>query len=318
MSGKSIVHKCCDLNEAYSVNHFSCISSEGYSTRFVDQLRQNQKYFFRIGPLTCPDQNQIEDFRITTSGQLQIPSNEGEILLIHPDDYCLDDFVIFLDDELPEVITLVNYCPDSNKSIAVNIEPKVADKVEKPVSIRVPKCCPKGQIIGEDGCQNFKLVSGNAKLESIILGAFLSHFWLPNETLDLVADEYSFAYENAKIIKLDNESSADRNWITPIFESDEEGNVSMLLHYFVEKMWDYKASVNPFCVEMKIYKESYDVFYRPVVLFWSSTFNVPDYLVYLHFISVFALLVTICIYCFVPASSKISFLFFFKRIGYYF
>ena len=306
-SDKMIVHKCCDLNEAYLVNNLTCISNEGYSTQFLNQLQENGNYFFRIGPITCQDQNQVEHFQITSTGQLQVELDDEQTLLVHPDDYCLDDFVIFWDDQLPEVITLVNYCPNSNKSLTLALESDVAatePKSDKTVVTDIPKCCPKGQIITGKGCQNFKLINQESKMEAIILRAFRSHISAPNETLNLLANTFSLAYENAKAIELDHDLAANKSWITPIFEINANGNVSYFIHYFKENFWDYKAEVNPFCLEMKIFDESLDIFYRPVVLYWTSPFQVPAYLIYLHFISVAALLVTIWIYCIVPVSSE--------------
>lgn len=315
-AGKTIVHKCCDLYEVYLVNNHTCIPKEDYSTQFLEGLIENDSYFFRVGSMKCPDQTQIENFQMRASGQLQVQLDDGEMLLIHPDEYCLDDFVIMWDDELPEVITLVNYCPNSNKTLDLIPESEGADSVSedlKQIEIDVPKCCPKGQIIAEKGCQNFKLANQEAKMEAIILRGLRNHFLAPNKTLNLVANEFSLAYEVAKTVQLEDDLVSNASWITPVFETNIDGNISFLLHYYMENFWDYKISVNPFCLDMRIYKESQDVFYRPVVLYWTSSFQVPGYLVHLHFISAAALLLTIWIYCFVPASSKVIFVSFHEK-----
>ena len=309
ISDKMIVHKCCDLHEAFLINNLSCIPNEGYSTQFLNQLQENDNYFLQITPIACRDQHRVEYFQITSTGQLQMYLDDELRLIAHPDDYCLDDMVLLWDDELPEVVTLVNYCPNSNKSLTLAPESDfVTTKSESvnQVIVDIPKCCPKGQIINGKGCQNFKLLNQ----EAMILRAFHSHISAPNETFHLLANYSSLAYENAKEIELNYSLTSNQSWITPIFERNANGNVSFYLHYFKKNFWDYKIQVDSFCLEIKISERSNDYLHhpKPIVLYWTSSSHDPGYLVYLHLSSGLALLLTIWIYSFVPAPSKINLL----------
>ena len=307
LTGRNIIRKCCDLNEAFLVNNRSCIPRDGYSTQFFDQLQENGNHFFRIGLLSCQHQTQVEDFRVTAAGQLQVQVEEGRAhLLIHPDDYCLDDFVVFWDDDLPEVVTLVNYCLDkSNKSLTL-IPDIVHPEVEKvgEVAISIPKCCPRGQISDLDGCTSFPLANQQAKLEAMLLRAFRNHGSAANQSLQLVANAGNLPCQDFRTLQLSADEVNDTSWITPVFQTDAEGNVSLLFHYFVDKYWNQRVAVEPFCLEMKIYEQSYDVLYRPVVLYCTASWHVPFYTPCLLYISAVALLLTAAIYSFVPASSK--------------
>lgn len=217
-----------------------------------------------------------------------------------------DDF----NDKLSDAITLVNYCPDGNQPlifILASEEEDAESEGQREMEINVPKCCPEGQIVGEEGCQNFELVSQEVEMETILLQAFLSYFSAHNETLNLVAYDLLQPYEKARTIELENSLASNASWTTPIFKTNADGNVSFLVHYYTEDLWNHTITFSDFCLELKIFEQPHD--YRPVVLYWTSLSADPSYMIYLHLFSFVALVATIWIYTFVPASSKMSLFF---------
>lgn len=122
LDGKTIVHKCCDLHEVYLLNNLTCIPNKGYSTKFLDQLVENDDYFFRVGDMKCDDPIQTDGLAVQPSGQLELRRFEGERLRIHPDEYCLDDFVIIWDNGLSDATTMVKYCQNDDPRRILQLE----------------------------------------------------------------------------------------------------------------------------------------------------------------------------------------------------
>ena len=315
VSGKTVVRKCCDLNEAYSVANHSCISKQGYATQYFDDLlsESGDKLFFRVGLLSCPDQTQAADFELEPSGHLRIKmDDESDWIeqLLSPDDYCLDDFVVFFDDDLPETINLASFCPEKvlNSSVVVlptdQLDPKDAFDSSLPI-VKVPKCCPAGQILEDNKCKLFGSGEHAARIEPNLLKSFrqlvperinATGVIVPNSSLACgFTNNYSMEVSYA--------------WVTPLFHLKEDNNISLSLKFDWENYWDLEVVLEPFCLEIKQYKTSGIVFNEAMVFYCTKPSHVSGHYPILLYVSVVALLTTFILYFLIPASGKVIFTF---------
>lgn len=263
LDGRKIVRKCCDLNEVYAVANHSCIPKQGYATQYFDDLLSDDQLFFRVGLLDCPDQQQAPVFQLTPSGDLRIKMDDM------PDDsdwqvvteYCLDDFVVFFDDELPETINLASFCPD--RRIAPVPEVPTEPTTLPNATVYVPKCCPLGQVMEGGRCQPFRLGDKADRMAESMIVRGVEHFSLadaravlvPNSSLHCRQQESSYPLLAGTTYAL----------ATPLFRPVSDNHVSLSLHYYVPRYWDLNVTLQPYCVDLEQFRTPGEVYYEPTV-----------------------------------------------------
>ena len=316
LAGRKVIRKCCDTNEVYSVANHSCMAKTGYATQYFDDMAsQKGDIFFRIGLLDCPDQQQAAEFELTPSGRLRyrLDDDGGVDWAGETADYCLDDFVVFFEDDLPETINLASFCPARSKPKEdpeipvepIDDEPNNADSSK---AIGVPKCCPTGQLMENRTCQSFKL-GGDIKsdrLESIILRAFQQFSLVGNATSGVLVPNMSLPCGYGTSYPLVRMSQS-RALARPLFrrsaaQQDGDGQVSFSLHYYVERYWDFNATVKHFCLDLEQFRTSGEVYYEPSVWYCLSPSHVSGHYPILLYISSAALVLTFVIYFIIPAT----------------
>ena len=117
--GRTIVRKCCDLNEVSFVRDYvTCENKQHYATQFFDDLQtqESNETFFRIGNVlfNCVNLKEAHDFEFKLGGLkiTQDLENEWSNYTFSSDNYCLDDFVLNGPDGFTETIVKALVCLD--------------------------------------------------------------------------------------------------------------------------------------------------------------------------------------------------------------
>ena len=116
------MRKCCDVDEIYAASSGYCAPSRGYATQYFDDLAANASLFLRVGNLDCAEMELTPagvDFQLLASGHLRMDDGQRFRVDVHPDFYCLDDFVRFDGDDLPETINQVHTHTHTHTAIDV-------------------------------------------------------------------------------------------------------------------------------------------------------------------------------------------------------
>jgi len=306
MNGQKVIRKCCDINQVFSVANLSCIAKQEYATTYFDDLQNEaevngEDLFFHVGPrLNCPDELTTTIFTFSPdSGRLRIKMEETDENWQEVITYCLDDFVIFFEDELPETINVARFCLPQYPNLIPSVD-------SNDQGLSVPRCCPTGYVVEGHQCQPLNLGDKANKIsESVLLRALQSYsdmdldvstgILAPNITLSCGLTT-SYSLHSANNLTL----------ATPSFKMDENNSLVFALHYYVDQYWDFNVTLKLFCLDMQLFRTAGDVSYEPTVWFCPSPSHVSGHYPVLLYISSVALVATFIIYFFIPASGILN------------
>lgn len=325
ISGKTVVQKCCDLNQVYSIQNQKCIVyKQELETNFFEDLRtrENDTVFFRIGFPTCFYISNTNKFQLTSSGSLQVERKNGQELngqLFSADNYCVDNFVTTEFVGLPEVIMHALFCSDQppelpETSAPIDSGPTQENSSEELKKYNVPKCCPSGSVIVEGACQPLGLIDEILDAESIVTNA-LSFFLQRNYN---ISDNVMLLFNSS--VSFENECGFDlRSSFQPTKANETESgkktkfmffaeNNRLLFskHIYVENFGDFKQKL-PFCVDLQLSRNSTQAVYNEHIYNCLPNYRVSKHYPILLGISSAALLATFVIYFIVPTSGIIAY-----------
>lgn len=321
LSGRQVIRKCCDFNEVYSALNNTCIPKQGYGTQYFDDLlSEGDDLFLRAGLLNCSDQQQPEFFEWTTNWMIRIQMNADEDWDSHSytsDEYCVDDFVVFLDDELPETINLVTVCPvnaEVNRNTSGILETRANDTnlVDETATLyaqdvkvnQVPKCCPRGFIIDGNTCKQLELKDQVPKLESILLRSVMEFSLNPgNATLALAHHHGAYfpcSYDQSQILNSAPSANASSHTAFPKFRASGQLETTFYLNLYGEQNWDYDIKIPHYCVEMKYIHNQEGNNYEPHAFFCFAPSHISGHYPTLFYISSIALVFTFLMYILTP------------------
>ena len=307
--GRTVIRKCCDLFEVYAAQSGFCSPGRGYATQYFDDLKANKSIFLRFGNMDCSELEltpPATDFELTPTGHIRMTDADKFDILVGPESYCLDDFVRFTDDDLPETVNQAWYCADQ----IVSVPPQLPNDTE--IQLDVPKCCPSGQVWSQGGCKALQVDPRSiAKYETVLVNAFRKQYTDPDVQVEvaLIHDQQLLCdpqkTQQAFMNGIENDT-----WITPFFNS-ADGNTTFKIQYLwtcPSSSWRMNLSIINFCVEMEQYRTSREVSFYPVVRYCppANTEVSIHYPIMLH-ISTAALIATFWIYFIAPAQGNLNF-----------
>ena len=312
--GKTVIHKCCDLNEVFSIANHSCMEKQGYATQYFDDLLSDDTFFLRVGLLPCANQMQPVDYELTPSGRLRIKmDDDSEWLeqLLDAEDYCLDDFVVFYDDDLPETINLASFCRDNVQNTSTMTE----TLTEKPTNqldvsefyeqnfpeVRVPKCCPSGFIVENNECKRYGSGEHAKGIESNLIKSFRQLFPESINTTSVMIPNSTLACGFTSNYTMEVSDS----WVNPRFQLKDD-KISLSLKFFWKNYWNLEIKLEPFCLELKQTKSLGEVLNEATIYYCTQPSHVSGHYPILLYVSVIALLTTFILYFLIPASGKNS------------
>lgn len=335
LSGRPVIRKCCDINEVYWVMNHTCVPKQGYATQYFDDLLSGgDDLFVRTEQFkNCDGLLQAEYFEWHSDWTIQIQINvdiEGCAYLFTSDEYCVDDFVVSLNEELPETITLVTVCPTKAKSLlppsvyerCFNESPSVPPsndidlKQEQDTQAisshetkisHLPKCCPRDYVIEDGFCRLYEHYDQKAKLQSTLLDSvkeFLINAY--NKTLKLDY-EFTLKCDFTRSIPL-HEASQSNNSAPQLalkFRTSGQNETALHFSYYQENYWDYDSKIPHYCVDMK-HSPPDNRIYEPHVFYCHLPSSVSGRYPALLYISSIGLMLTFVMYFLTPAKSKRS------------
>ena len=315
MVGRTVVRKCCDRNDIFSLEDLMCMNNQGLATQYFDDLQStaNNELFFRIGmKLNCPYKQQTTEFRLV-SGSLQVRMNaesDWNEQLISAENYCLEDFVMSPAHSaglLPETENMALFCVSQATPVeefAFPVDPINLDNIstinyEIQEKIDIPKCCLPGYVVEGETCQPLMLHDSEFTITNA-LNQYLREIYnissilVPNTSL-------SCGYEKTLSLLPSPGSLAKLK-----FQFHAERNTSLSIHIYKINDWDFEFQTRDFCVDFTRFHSNKEVSYYPEVFYCdpASSFSVSMHYPILLSISAAALLATFIIYFFVPASGN--------------
>lgn len=320
IEGKTVVRKCCELDEIFSLDYRKCLKDkEGQTTQFFDDLRarENDSLFFRIGLLLqCQyDRLHARKFELTSNGSLQVEADEDghnwSHQLFSTDNYCVEDFVLTNSFGLPETSNLALFCAEqpplelseleSTDDTGSAIHEIRYEELEK---VDVPKCCTSGSVIVHETCQPIRTIDETLDAELIVANALnfhlLNSFNFSSTLIPNVSLSCGFGKRYPFIPATGNSSEG----MVKFRAFKKNDQLSILLHFFVENYWDFDVKLQSFCLDLELLRSLKETTYNPQIFYCVSHLNVSKHYPILLGISSAALLATFIIYFFVPTSGN--------------
>lgn len=320
IAGKTVVRKCCDPNEIYSLDNRVCVTDKYQeATHFFEDLRasENDSLFFRIGLLLQCDYYQLHTikFQLTPSGSLQIEEDidgrNSSVQLFSTDNYCIDDFIMTNPAGLPGSSNLALFCSEKPPHQLSELEPSEIDtssmheiRYEELKEINVPKCCASDSVVEQETCRPFRTIEETLDAQSIVTNALnfylLDSYNFSSTLIPNISISCGFGTRHPLI-----PTSAKNNEGIVTFKSVEESDqLSLVMHFFVENYWDFEIKLQSFCLDLEIVRSLKEVVYQPQVFYCIPQSQVSGHYPILLGISSAALLATFIIYFFVPTSGN--------------
>lgn len=317
--GRTVVRKCCDMNQVYSIQNKECISyKQGLVTNFFEDLsaRENETFFFRIGFPNCDYMAKTMNFQLTSSGHLQVKPTDGQELsdqLFSADNYCVDNLVTTDFLGLPKVTMQAFYCPREATELSETeqsfqtVHPIDSGTVQDPNSkehekFNVSKCCALDSVVVEGTCQPLTLIADTLNPESIATNA-LNFYMLESYNLSSsLTPHVSFSCGFDLKYPLIRTSANDSNRVVWSFE--ENGKLSLSRHVFFENYWDFNLELKTFCVDLEFFRNVEVAIYQPKIYFCLPHYQVSKQYPIILGVSSAALFATAIIYFLVPASGN--------------
>lgn len=321
ITGQTVVRKCCDINEVFSLDNRACIpDQQGHATQFFDELRarEHNQLFFRIGLLNCAYQRNTMKFQLTSSGSLQVDTDVEGLSwsgqLFSANDYCVDDFVVTSSVGLPETINLAYFCLEDPSELldidspSVPVDSGTISEIhyEELMKINAPKCCSSSEVVDGTTCQTLQLFDQTLDAKSIVSNALnfylLDNFNISSTLISNASLSCGFGTRHPMISNAINGSEGTVKF-KPLGDGDK---LSLSMHLYVENYWDFDVTLHSFCVDLALLRSVKEAAYQPQVFYCITSSHVSEHYPILLCISTAALLATFIIYFLVPTSGKMS------------
>ena len=317
MAGLTVIRKCCDRNQIYSLDEKICMENQMLSTQFFDELKSkaNNEIFFRIGwQLNCPYEQQTSaEFRLV-SGNLQVRMNaesDWDEQLISSENYCLEDYVVSVARTagLPETGNMAKFCTNQTTPVTefpfpvdpINLKNLTAIENEIQEEMEIPKCCLPGYVVEGETCQPLMIRDSETKVANA-LNQYLREYY---NISSILISNASLSCGYGKSLFLLRGNWLNSNLSKLKFRLQAERDVSLSMHIYKRNDWDFGLQLQNFCLDITFFKNSRRVFSEPQVFYCAP----PSISVSIHYpillsISAASLLATFIIYFIVPASGN--------------
>lgn len=314
LAGRTVIRKCCDPNEVFSMQFHLCVKNQGFKTHYFDKLQgtEGEELFFHIGLPNCVDpayRLSTANFQLASNGSIE--TNSGDTRSDSSDqlfstERCIEDVVDIDYAGLPMVSIQAFYCGDmqaiefSEPDYPVDSGSFYENDRNESDKIKTPKCCPPGQVMDERNiCQPLSTLDESSDSDWIVSQALNSYLLNTHNIATIMT------HNNSSLsCQLTRVGLTDDSWIKPIFQSDGENELLLSIHFYIGNYWDLKIKQKPFCVDLAIFRDDKQIFHHPYIFRCTSDFHVSIYYPILHSISVAGLLLTFIIYFFVPATGS--------------
>lgn len=317
MAGRTVIRKCCDLNEVYSMQTFACERNQRLKTHYFDKLQgvESEELFFHIGWPNCvyPSyQRSTTNFRLASNGSVEIETDVENKRSESSDqsfatERCLEDIVDIDSAGLPVVVIQVSFCTDQEATEFTEPEYPVdsgsfyeIDRNDS-VEIKTPKCCPSGQVMDERSiCQPLISLLQEPSDNDWTISQALNYYLMNTHHIAtvMVPNNSSLSCQLTRV------GLTDDSWRKLILQPDAENELSLSMHFFIENYWNIKIRPKPFCVDLAILQDDKQLSYHPYIYHCTSDFHVSVHYPILLSISAVALLLTFVIYFFVPTTGN--------------
>ena len=312
LNERSVLRKCCDQKDVYLAQEGWCgPATRDVSTEYMNELKANDSVFLRIGTLDCFDAMELTpigtEFSLMANGHILMDDHDSFAVHLHSDFYCLDDFVNYNNDQVPEVMSQAWYC--ANEAITAR---RAASNDSQVVEVSLPKCCKFGEVFSTAaGCQPYDYnnrigIAGG--LDYALLQAVRGGF---QDEPDAVRLDINFSpgenvdCEENKQVYLTGRSN--NSFVTPLFQSNN-GTATGKIQYLwtcPASSWAMNLSMTNFCVENEQAEIDNQTFYHQIVRYCPPKSQVSIHYPILLYTSSIGLLVTFCIYIFAPAQGNL-------------
>lgn len=316
MLDKKVVRKCCDLNEALSMDYNLCVPNEqNYATPLYSKyfIEEKNNSFLRVEPLGCSfHEHYTFDFNLTSSGNLAISLyNQSQPHLISLENYCIDDFIETDRMGLPRVYFLAHFCSEEplnlvnphlfsfNQQVFPDANSEAITKV-----IDVPKCCLSDSVVAIENrsCELFKPNDPTLPSDSIVFNAInyqllnwfnISASLIPNSSI-------TCGFKNFYHLRKFDVGEGDL-----ALKSVGGNKLSVSIHYHRKQVWDHNDELKPFCMDLGLFHNPESVHLAPMLFYCEKNVQVPIAFTTMLIVSTVALIATIITYHIVPVSGII-------------
>ena len=313
MAGLTVIRKCCDRNQIYSLDEKICMENQMLSTQFFDELKSkaNNEIFFHIGfKLNCPYQQTSAEFRLV-SGNLQVRMNaesDWDEQLISSENYCLEDYVVSVARTagLPETGNMAKFCTNQTTPVTefpfpvdpINLKNLTAIENEIQEEMEIPKCCLPGYVVEGETCQPL-MIRDSETIVANALNQYLREYY--NISSILISNASLSCGYGKSIFLLPMPESL----IKLKFQLQAERNVSLSMHIYKSNDWDFELQLQNFCLDIHFFRNLGRVSSEPQVFYCAPpSTSVSIHYPILLYISAASLLATFIIYFIVPASGN--------------
>ena len=318
LAGLTVIRKCCERNQIYSLDEKICMENQMLSTQYFDDRMSKEKneIFFRIGfKLNCTFEQQTTsaEFRLVSSN-LQVrmdAESDWEEQLISAENYCLEDYVesVTRPDGLPETKIKAKFCTNQTTLAAefplavdpINLDNLTAIDNEIQEEMEIPKCCLPGYVVEGETCQPL-MIRDSETIVANALNQYLREYY---NISSILISNASLSCGYGKSLFLLRGNWLNSNLSKLKFRLQAERDVSLSMHIYKRNDWDFGLQLQNFCLDITFFKNSRRVFSEPQVFYCAP----PSISVSIHYpillsISAASLLATFIIYFIVPASGN--------------
>ena len=304
---KTVLRKCCDQQEVYLAQEGYCSAdSQGLSTEYMNDLKDNESLFLRIGNIDCADMELTPEgtnFTLLPNGNILMDDYDAFTVQLHSDFYCMDEFLSYDEYNEPEITDRAWYCASQAETA------RRASADERRLQLRLPKCCKAGELYVDDECQPYDYsnrVGVSGGLDYTLLQAVRNRF--QDEEADVALDIDFYLSEplgcEAKQVYL-NDLTND-SFMVPLFQSNNAttATATAKIQYLwtcPTSLWKMNVSVPNFCVENEQDLVGNQTVYNQIVRYCPARSYVSVHYPVLLWTSSLALLATFTIYFYVPA-----------------
>ena len=322
LAGLTVIRKCCERNQIYSLDEKICMENQMLSTQYFDDRMSKEKneIFFRIGfKLNCTFEQQTTsaEFRLVSSN-LQVrmdAESDWEEQLISAENYCLEDYVesVTRPDGLPETKIKAKFCTNQTTLAAefplavdpINLDNLTAIDKEIQEEMEIPKCCLPGYVVEGGTCRPLMLRDSESTVANALNQYFRKYYNISSILISNASLSCPYEKSPQSLFLLPV------SWVTSLpklkFRLQAERNVSLSLHIYKRNDWDFESQLQNFCVDIEFFRNLEKVSNAPQVFYCApqSTFHsVSIHYPILLSISAASLLATFIIYFIVPASGN--------------